>query len=295
MRRLRVGVVVAAAAADCSAAAAQTSRQSAARVASSEPAPDSAALREVRDAQRAFETERRANLPTELDDARRPCDASIGRFCYWYHPADEPEEPDRIGVARMLLIARLDDAARDHPADDWIAAQRVRYLVEHGWADTAVAVARECRGTWWWCRTLEGYARHALRDYAGADSVYAAALAGMPEAERCRWTDLSLLLSDADERRYRKLSCARREVVNRRIWWLAQPFYSMPGHDLRTEHYARMTMAQILRTASSPHDLRWGDDLAQLVVRYGWPTWWTKPFTRAGATESPGAIGHEPT
>ncbi|HET8623981.1 MAG TPA: hypothetical protein VFM14_10495, partial [Gemmatimonadales bacterium] len=47
--------------------------------------------------------------------------------------------------------------------------------------------------------------------------------------------------------------------------------------------------------ASSPHDLRWGDDLAQLVVRYGWPTWWTKPFTRAGATESPGAIGHEPT
>lgn len=271
------------------AAAAQATAQAAGR-------PDSvASMRAAREAQRAFENERRAHLPLDIDDGRGACDASIGRFCYWYRPADEPLEPDRIGVARMLLLARLDDAAREHPSDDWIAAQRVRYLVEHGWADSAVAAARECRGTAWWCRALEGYARHGARDYAGADSVYATAIADMPDAERCHWTDLSPLLADGDERRYRKLPCDQREAVNRRIWWLAQPFYSMPGHDLRTEHYARVTMARILRTSSSPHDLAWGDDLGQLVVRFGWPTWWTRPLTGAGSVEAPAAIGHEPT
>jgi hypothetical protein len=265
-------------------------------VASGVAAADSAdILRRARDAQREFETERRAYLPTDLDDGRGPCDATIGRFCYWYRPAEEPLEPDRIGVARLLLLARLDDAAREHPRDDWIAAQRVRYLVEHEWADTAVAAARECQGTRWWCAALEGYARHGARDYRGADSAFAAALAAMPPAERCRWTDLSSLLSDSDERRYRRLSCEQREVANQRIWWLAQPFYSFPGHDLRTEHYARVVMARMLRTAGSPHDLAWGDDLAELVVRYGWPTWWTRPLTRAGVTERPAAIGHEPT
>jgi hypothetical protein len=259
-------------------------------------AADSAAIdQEARAAQREFENERRAYLPTELDDGRGPCDATIGRFCYWYRPADEPDEPDRIGVARLLLLARLDDAARALPTDDWIAAQRVRYLVEHRWADTAVAAARECRGTRWWCLALEGYARHGLRDYAGADSVYAAAIGAMPPAERCRWNDLSTLLADGDARRYRRLTCAQRQAANQRIWWLAQPFYSVPGHDLRTEYYARLTMTRMLRNAASPHDLAWGDDLTELVVRYGWPTWWTRPFTRAGAVETPAALGHEPT
>jgi hypothetical protein len=258
-------------------------------------AADSAATdQEARAAQREFETERRAYLPIDLDDGRGPCDATIGRFCYWYRPADEPDEPDRIGVARLLLLARLDDAARARPTDDWIAGQRVRYLVEHRWADTAVAAARECRGTRWWCLALEGYARHGLRDYAGADSVYAAAFGAMPPAERCRWSNLSTLLADGDARRYRRLTCAQRQAANQRIWWLAQPFYSVPGHDLRTEHYARLTMTWMLRNAASPHDLAWGDDLAELVVRYGWPTWWTRPFARAGAVETPAALGHEP-
>jgi hypothetical protein len=54
-------------------------------------------------------------------------------------------------------------------------------------------------------------------------------------------------------------------------------------------------MTWMLRNAASPHDLAWGDDLAELVVRYGWPTWWTRPFARAGAVETPAALGHEPT
>ncbi len=259
---------------------------------------DSAAVAKVaRSAQRAFERTRRAHLPIDFNDGRGACDAVIGRFCYWYRPPDErpPAEPEPIGQARRLLLARLDEAAARRPADDWIAAQRVRYLVEQGWADAGVVAARECRGSPWWCTALAGYARHGARDYRGADSVYAVALGRMPDAERCRWTDLSALLADSDERRYRRVSCEEREALNERIWWLARPLYSMPGHDLRTEHYARLTMARMLRGASSPHGLTWGDDLAQLVVRFGWPTWWTQPFGRPGTLETPAALGHEPS
>jgi hypothetical protein len=270
--------------------------QASAQAARAAARPDSAAVaRAARQAQRAFETGRRAHLPLDIDNGPGACDASIGRFCYWYRPADPPAEPDPIGQARMLLLARLDEAAARWPGDDWIAGQRVRYLTEQGWADSAIAAARECRGTAWWCIALQGYARHAARDYRGADSVYAIALAGMPEGERCRWTDLALLLSDGDRRRYTQRSCEERDSLNGWIWWLARPFYSVQGHDLRTEHYARLTMSRMLREASSPHDLAWGEDLLQLVVRYGWPTWWSRPFGRPGAVEAPAAIGHEPT
>jgi hypothetical protein len=291
MRHLLLGLVLVAFPAG-SPASAQATAQAARRVV----LPDSATnAREARQAQREFETARRAQLPLDIDNSRGPCDASIGRFCYWYRPAEPPPEPDGIGRARMLLLARLDEAAARWPGDEWIAGQRVRYLAEQGWADSAVAAARDCRTGSWWCAALEGFALHAARDYQSADSVYAVALAVMPRDERCRWTDLSSLLADADERRYARLSCEEREQLNGRIWWLARPFYSVQGHDLRTEHYARLTVSRMIREASSPHDLSWGDDLLQLVVRYGWPTWWTRPFGRPGAIESPAAIGHEPS
>ncbi|HEU5171489.1 MAG TPA: hypothetical protein VFU46_13165 [Gemmatimonadales bacterium] len=271
--------------------AAQASRAAALR-------PDSAAvLREARHAQRAFENERRARLRLDLDDGRGPCDVHIGRFCYWYRPREEPPEPepDAVGRGRMLLLLTLDDAAARLPGDDWIAGQRVRYFAEHGWADSGVAAARECRGTRWWCAALEGFARHAAADYAGADSGFARALSAMPDAERCEWSDLSPLLADADARRYAGLACDERGPANDRIWWLARPFYSIAGHDLRTEHYSRVTMTRMLRHASSPHDLAWGDDLTQLVVRFGWPTHWTRPFGTPGRIEEPAALGHEPS
>jgi len=292
MRHLLLGLALATAAADVPAAAGQATAQATRRVARLDSV---VVAREARRAQRAFENDRRTHLALDIDNGRGSCDATIGRFCYWYRPSEPPPEPDEIGQARMLLLVRLDEAAARWPGDDWIAGQRVRYLVEQGWADSAVAAARDCRGTAWWCAAIEGYARHGARDYAGADSAYAIALARMPREERCRWTDLSMLLADGDERRYGRLSCGEREALNGRIWWLARPFYSVQGHDLRTEHYARQTMARMLRDASSPHDLSWGDDLAQLVVRYGWPTWWTRPFGRPGTVETPAALGHEPS
>lgn len=177
----------------------------------------------------------------------KPCDARIGRFCYWSDTTDTvpPAEPVGISQRRWRLLAVLDSAARTLPGDAWVAGQRVRYLLEAGLPDSAAAAAQACRAAAWWCTALEGLAWHVAQDFEDADRSFEAALQAMPEAERCRWTDLSDLLEGQQWRSYHKLSCAERQGVNARVWWLAQPLWWMPGNDRRTEHYARFAMVRL--------------------------------------------------
>jgi hypothetical protein len=250
-------------------------------------------LRRAQEAQRDFERVRRIHLPYDWDHQSGPCDVRIGRFCYWYHPSpNRPPEPRAIGRARARLLRELAAAAARLPGDDWILGQRVRYLVEHRQAGRAVTLAGACGGTRWWCDALEGFARHAGGDYGAADQAFERALAGMPERQRCEWTDLSPLLRDAQ--RYRKLSCAERVTRGERIWWLADPLYSMPGNDLRTEHYARHTMALLLEDAANTYGLVWGDDMEELLVRFGWPADWSRSLARSASLDPPTVVGHEP-
>jgi hypothetical protein len=253
-------------------------------------------LRRAREAQRDFEQTRRANLPTELDGGSRRCDERIGRYCYWYEPSSDPalREPKVVGRARERLVRDLEAAAGRLPGDGWITGQLVRYLAEHGLADSAVGVARRCRAARWWCDALEGFARHLAWDYEGADAAFGRALRGMPEARRCAWIDLTPLLGDGS-RAYRALSCAERQTVGERIWWLARPLYSRPGNDLRTEHYARHTMALLLEGAETVDGVPSGADTRELVVRFGWPTHWSRAFDRFGRLEPPPILGHEPS
>ncbi|HET7599226.1 MAG TPA: hypothetical protein VFK09_02985 [Gemmatimonadales bacterium] len=259
-------------------------------------APDSAsAFETARDAQRDFERFRRTSLPKPIDDSRgTTCDAQIGRFCYWYAPPFDgpPPELPEVHDARAALLRVLADAAARSPTDGWVAGQRVRYLVEQGTPALALTAARECQGVRWWCTALEGYALHAAGDYAAADSVYGVALLLMPESERCTWTDLSPLL-DEDAGRYGKLTCDERSAANRRIWWLARPLLAVPGNDLRTEHYARLTLSRTLEGAETPHGIAWGPDMRELTVRYGWPLGWSRAFPRPGSVEGPPVTGHE--
>jgi len=246
------------------------------------------------DAQRDFELFRRANLPPELNPRGHGCDVRIGRFCYWYDPGPDPAPPDPEIVvhARGRLLDVLRTAAERLPADDWITGQLVRYLVEQGHADSALAVTERCRATRWWCDALDGFVRHMARDYEGADAAFARALQHMPEVERCAWTDLGPLLDD--DRTYRKLPCAARDSVNERIWWLARPLYSRAGNDLRTEHYARLTMAHLLEDTETTEGDVWGTDTRELVLRFGWPTHWTSAFEGLGSEFRVPIFGHEP-
>jgi hypothetical protein len=251
-------------------------------------------LSRARHAQRDFERLRRANLHSDLDGGSHPCDARIGRFCYWHDPFPQlPPESEAIGQARARLLRDLAAAGARLPGDDWILGQRVRYLVEQSRPDLALLVTEPCRGTRWWCDALEGFARHAGWDYEGADHAFDRALHEMPAEQRCSWTDLSPLLRGV-ARRYRALPCAEREASDQQIWWLAYPLYSRAGNSLRTEHYARHTMALLLAHAENTYGFSWGRDARELILRFGWPTHWSRSFG-PGSLEPPSVVGHEPS
>ena len=114
-------------------------------------------LRSARAAQAAFESIRRHNLPQEPGHGGSDCDERIGRFCYWYDGDDEtlrppPLESGTITRARDRLLATLDSAALALPGAEWIAGQRVRYLLQSGRPAEALAAARTCRAAPWWRR-----------------------------------------------------------------------------------------------------------------------------------------------
>jgi hypothetical protein len=220
----------------------------------------------------------------------------LGRFCYWHDDADDlPVEPERIAKARESFLGTLDSLAIEHPTDPWIAGQRVRYLVEANRAAEAVTAASACGGNPWWCAALSGFANHSLGAYAAADSAFSEALMAMPEAKRCNWTDLHDILPDGYHRFYRNFPCEKRDSVNALIWWMADPRWSSTGNDLRTELFARLTMAQLVQQARSAHDMAWGDDMAELMLRYGWPTAWSRGWQSASDPTRISVIGHEPS
>jgi len=247
----------------------------------------------ARRAQAEFERVRLLLLPAGAAGSGGRCDARIGRFCYWSDGGgtDVPREPAQIARERARLLAVLDSVALALPGDAWVAGQRVRYQLEAGRPDAATEVARACRAAAWWCTALQGLVQHVAGSYEAAERSFETALEAMPEDERCRWNDLSDLLEEPLRRRYRRLSCGERRGFEARLWWLAQPLWSLRGNDRRTEHYARVTMARLLERARSPYGL-WGDDERELIVRYGWPVAWERDD--GGGTREPVSIGHDP-
>jgi len=254
-------------------------------------------LRAARSAQSAFEFFRRSRFPYR-SRMGGPCDIRIGRYCYWRGDDDdnEPTPPEHPNVRerRTALIATLDTASRTLIGDGWLAGQRVRYLVEADRANDAVRVARtECGATPSWCMALVGYAAHRGGQFAAADSAFASALATMDSTERCRWLDIADLLDDDVEHRFTPLKCAERAQLAQRILRLGSPLFSVSGTDLLTEHLARMTRARIAEHAATPDGEPWGEDEQTLMVRYGWPDWYSQNRQDFGMQQRPSITGHD--
>jgi hypothetical protein len=67
----------------------------------------------------------------------------------------------------------------------------------------------------------------------------------------------------------------------------------MRGNDSRTEHYARMTMAAMLRDAPGAYQFGFDDDERELLLRFGWPRAWASEGTdRTTGIQS--IVGMEP-
>lgn len=257
--------------------------------------PDSAALhRAARAAQARFERVRRWRAPLTLGGAPGACEQRIGRFCWWYDPRFTlPAEPDDIRQARDALLATLAPAAARLPGDGWITGQRVRYLVERGDTAAAAVAAAACAAEPWWCAALRGFAAQAAGHTLAAERAFDSALALMPRAVRCSWTDLAVLLPPDARRSYRAHACGPgRDRANTRLWWLARPLLARAGDDRRAEHHARLTMTALLRDAETPYALAWGDDLGEMIVRYGWSRGWTRGERTASGEQL--MTGHEP-
>lgn len=233
--------------------------------------------------QAQFETFRRANLPDYR--GRTPpsgCRGAeqVGQMCYWYDeesPKLVREEP-KVTAARTAFIERLDSLGRVSPGDNWISAQRVRYLHEAGRSAEALTVAQECTTLGWWCDAIEGFALHALNRYAESEAAYEKALAAMTARERCHWRGLGPYLDDDTRREYNRLQCgdSLRDRYEDRIWWFSRTRYGMEGNDSRTEHFARLTYVEFMREAPSAFRNDFDDAELEMLVRFGWPVAWAR-------------------
>ena len=251
-------------------------------------------LSEAHSAQSRFERGRRESLPRIGQPDNHPCETVIGRMCHWRDDGSlEPRpEPGSIQRARQSLIATLAHLNAISPGDNWIAGERVRYMIEAGEDSAAVSVARSCAPPRWFCKALLGYALHASERYGDAAVAFDSALAQMPVDERCRWNDISVLLDDDERASYDALPCGQRDSVEQRFWELAQPSFAVRGNDRRTEHFSRVLVADLSETADNAYGLPWGPDMREMLIRYGESLWysvsWPGPYT---TFETP--VGHD--
>ena len=225
----------------------------------------------------------------------------------WDLSAETPPFDERLGIdagirpellpglreARHDLLAALDRAAAAAPGDAWIAGERVRFALDAGDTSRAMAAALACRAQTGWCTVLQAYVVYGRHEIQQADSMFQAAVVLLPAIERCAWTDLGILLDPDGAKAYAKVPCNRRDSVNARIWWLADPLYSEHGNERRAEHYARYVDLK-LRSTDTPSE-RWdlrdrggGQAVREMLIRYGWPaySYW------AGHYEDQGHFGY---
>jgi hypothetical protein len=264
-----------------------------------DPQPTTDSIRVVRrvaDAQRSFEAFRRNRLPI-AEGVHDQCDVRVGRYCYWRGDDDDEQpgsEPAPIRERRDELIRTLDSAAQALPGDAWVTGQLVRYLVEAGRPNDAVSFASsQCQATGAWCAALTGYAAHIGGRFELADSAFDLALGAMDSSERCKWFDISDLLDDELADRFQALDCSARERFARRLFWMGAPLYSVSETDLLTEHLARLTRARIAEHSAAPDGEAWADDVRALVVRYGWPRWYTRTPPAPGSLRDASYTGHD--
>lgn len=256
-----------------------------------------AAERRARSAQSDFEVRRRNHIPRANFRTAGRCDETIGRWCYWYDETPgNHRESAQLSELRRTLLRTLDGLGSRFPGNDWIAGQRVRYALEARDDSAAISLARACRGTRSLCLSLTALALHAAGEYAAAEVAFDSALLRLPKNVRCAWTDIGDMLEGDLAQEYRKMACDERGVLDRKIWWLTDPLYSIPGNERRTEHLARNVMDLIQRDSRSATGMRWGEDSREILVRYGWPVFWTLEATSTNSTLSlPGVTEHQRT
>ena len=267
------------------------------RSAAGEPRRVTAEGSAARATQDAFERNRRAGLRFYNGGANASCEVQIGTLCYWNNNGDVPPPAERTDliIERDRMLETLAQAARVDPGDDWVAGMRVRYAIEQQKVSLAIAAARECGGTPWWCHALRGLALHVGDQHVDASAAFDRALAAMPDSMRCAWTDLRPWLPTDLHAAYGAKSCSARAADDRKILRLAQPLWMLPANDIRNELFSRHLISIVHGQGRIPYDMAFDGSIPAIQVRYGWPTAWSMQTAGALDPRLPSIIGHEPT
>ncbi len=261
-----------------------------------EQVSDSVAVhREARNAQATFERARLRNAPDADPGWGGSCDELLGRLCLRLTETGDwwPEAPDPETVRRRIeLLAELERVALVLPGDSWVLGQRAFYLAEAGVPEDILPLLEPCLATpGWWCDALAGFALHRSHRYVEAEAAFELALAAMPPEEAARWTDPRPLM-DRQGREFMDRS-PDRQATAARFWDLSDPLFLVPGNDRWTEHLARHVEEVVREDARNSYGLRWGDDLAEALIRYGPESGWEVRRPRAGEMVSAlEGVGH---
>lgn len=246
------------------------------------PAPDSAdaMIERVRAVQASYERVARRLAPAIFaTGASGRCDERVGRFCLRHDPDESgPRRPERpvIANARAAVIDTLRRAFARFPGDRRIAGPLIQYLVQDGRADEAASAAGAFAV--FSPDTLEAvllraFALHAAGRDSLAEPLFDAALRRMDARQRRHAEDVAVLLDPAERERYRALDDLGRRAYEALLWRLADPLYLTAANERRTEHFARRVWIRLLeRRPSTAGVTAWGDDLAELTLRYGVPS-----------------------
>jgi hypothetical protein len=191
--------------------------------------------------------------------------------------------------ARVLDV--LESSWRAAPGDDFIAGQRVAFLVKDGNVEAAREAAAACSASRWWCAALSGFTLQLGDDHLAADAAFQIALREAPPEVRTRWSSLASLLDGDAKASYDTLDAKGRGALEARLWWLADPLYARPGNDRKNEHYTRWVGLSLFEQALSAVSVGCSGGFERYFIQRGWPKhndscslWWgvaypTPPMT----------------
>ena len=288
-RRIRTVLIIPLIVVAASSASGQNLGASSVPVSSGQPAQHDSTRthRHARLLQARFERLRVRALPRVPDADGQECAEVIGRLCIWGGDHDdwEPkEESAEIVAARSELLAGLDSLGALIPGDHWVFGQRVRYLVEAGRFAAAEAMGRRCTlPARWRCDAHLGFVHHNRTEFARAEQAFGRAIAAMPDELRREWTAPGFFL-DRELRRWHAEQPDSAAALAR-LWMLADPLFLVEGNDRWTGHMSRWSYSMSAVRAGNPFEMSWGDDLTEVVVRYGWPDGWERTWPRVGQSD----------
>ena len=226
---------------------------------------------------------------------------NYGGICPSWVPPDErlpQDEGEAIDLAipvklreplrreREVLIRTLAEAHAKTPKDDWITGQYVRFSIDQRSPTRLLQAAQSCQGSDELCARYLGLAQHHANDFAAAEVSYRHADSlgrsrMRPDTAGCMDKETLLVLEHDDLDEAIKLDCTGQRAFEERMWWLADPLWSVKGNERYVEHNSRRVHATLRAVLNRDERYVWerlggGAAMRELVIRYGWPgyTYW---------------------